>query len=273
MTISVREADASTAAIQPNFGSASSLAHTLPPTAGRGWPIADVAHRDWMSGSDVEARRSEVVDRVRQLSRRLQEASAGSAEGVWTDAGLSALSVETYFITPTVKLHFDPWKSLPDLDEAHEGSRATLWRPALSVFGADSSAFPLKTVDFTVLAGDGYPDLCDVLRDLKGARDEALEEGFPVPSDAALRNARRLLCDMYWILPRRFEVYPTPDGEIAIDVPGGPGHSVLLLCGSDGGALCSVNMDGAHRRARYSDVRRLPDGFVRDALIELGQSG
>ena len=60
-----------------------------------------------------------------------------------------------------------------------------------------------------------------------------------------------------------------PDGEIAIDVPGGPGRSVLLLCGSDGGALCSVNMNGAHRRARYSDARGLPDGFVSDALAEL----
>ena len=74
---------------------------------------------------------------------------------------------------------------------------------------------------------------------------------------------------MYGISPRRFEVYPTPDGEIAIDAPGGPGRSILLLCDSDGGALCLVNMNGDHRRARYSTAGILPDGFVRDALAEL----
>ena len=139
----------------------------------------------------------------------------------------------------------------------------------LHTHNAGSNAFLLKTVDFTMLAGERYPDLCDALHDLEGVRNEAREEGFPVPSDTGSGNARRLLHAIYRILPRRFEVYPMPDGEIAIDVPGGPGRSILLLCGSDGGALCSVNMNGAHRRARYSDAHGLPDGFVRDALAEL----
>ena len=116
------------------------------------------------------------------------------------------------------------------------------------------------------------PELRDALRDLDEARDEAREEGFPPPSDAALRNARGLLRAMHGVSPRRFEVYPTADGEIAIDAPGGPGRSVLLLCESDGGALCLVNMNGANRRARYADAAGLPDGFVRDALGELDGS-
>ena len=116
---------------------------------------------------------------------------------------------------------------------------------------------------------DMHVDLSEALRDLREAKDEAREEGFPAPFDAAARNARRLLRAMYRISPRRFEVYPTPDGEVAIDAPGGFGRSVLLLCDSGGGALCSVNMDGAQRRARYSDTRGLPDGFVREVLAEL----
>ena len=116
-----------------------------------------------------------------------------------------------------------------------------------------------------------HPDLRDALSDLDRAEDEAREEGFPTPSGKALGNARRLLYAMYRTSPRRFETYPTPDGEIAIDAPGGPGQSVLLLCNSDGGALCLVNMNGAHRRARYSDTHRLPDGFVNEALVELEQ--
>ena len=125
--------------------------------------------------------------------------------------------------------------------------------------------------DDAIAAGEHPPDLRDALRDLDQATDEAREEGFPAPSGKALESARRLLYAMYRISPRRFEIYPTPDGEIAIDAPGGPGRSVLLLCDSDGAALCLVNMNGAHRRVRYSDTRGLPDGFVRGALAELEQ--
>ena len=113
--------------------------------------------------------------------------------------------------------------------------------------------------------------LTDALHDLHAAMDEARGEGFPIPSEMALENAKHLLREMYLILPRRFEVYPTPDGEIAIDAPGGHGRSVLLLCDSEGGALCLIKKNGNHRRARYSTTNTLPDRFVRDALTDLYQ--
>ena len=115
----------------------------------------------------------------------------------------------------------------------------------------------------------GPPELADALDDLNQARQESQDEGYPTPSDAAIANAHRLLREMSDILPRRFEVYPTQDGEIAIDAPAGHGRSVILLCDSDGGALCLVNNDGDHRRARYSNANKLPDGFLREALDEL----
>ncbi len=111
------------------------------------------------------------------------------------------------------------------------------------------------------------------LRDLDEVRAEAEEEGFLVPTDAAFLNARRLLTEMYDLSPRRFEVYPMPDGEIAVDATNGRGSSVLLLCSSDGAALCSVNMAGAHRRARYATAETLPDDFVREAMGELERQG
>lgn len=111
--------------------------------------------------------------------------------------------------------------------------------------------------------------LNDALRDLHEASDEARDEGFPEPSEIALKNAERLLKAVYGISPRRFEVYPTPDGEIAIDAPDGQGRSVILLCDSEGGALCLVNLNGHHRRARYSTTETLPDGFVHEALGDL----
>ena len=120
-----------------------------------------------------------------------------------------------------------------------------------------------------VAEGTRPPELRDALRDLDDVIAEAGEEQFPAPSGAALANARRLLTAMYRISPRRYEVYPTPDGEIAIDAPGGYGRSVLLLCNSEGGALCLVNMNGAHRRARYLSAESLPNEFVRVNLAEL----
>ena len=119
-------------------------------------------------------------------------------------------------------------------------------------------------------ADDENPDrLRAALSDLDEAVTDAAEEGFPRPSRDAIQSARRLLTQMYAIAPQRFEVYPTADGEIALDLPNERG-SVILLCDSRGGALCLVNANGVQRRARYSTATSLPDGFVREALIELG---
>ncbi len=117
-------------------------------------------------------------------------------------------------------------------------------------------------------------DLRTALHDVDGAVTEAQDEGFPRPSHTAVRNARRLLQDLYRLhrlRPSRLEAYPTPDGEIALVVSGGSGRSVLVLCDSSGGVLCSVNLNGRHRRARYSSATTLPDGFFREALSELDE--
>ena len=112
-------------------------------------------------------------------------------------------------------------------------------------------------------------ELSDALADLRETSDEAREEGFPAPSALALSNAERLLKAMYRISPRRFEVYPTPDGEIAIDAPNGNGQSVLLLCKPNGGALCLANLRGGHTHKSYPNAYALPDDFLRKSLAAL----
>ena len=115
------------------------------------------------------------------------------------------------------------------------------------------------------------PDLDAALADLAGAVDEAREDGFDPPSDLALRNADPLLRGMYAHRRYRFEVYPTPDREVAIHALE-RGRSVLVLCGSDGSVCCSVDLNGKkHCRAYYDPafVADLPGrfpGFLRDAL-------
>ena len=112
-------------------------------------------------------------------------------------------------------------------------------------------------------------ELVDAMRDLRDAGEEAREEGFPAPSDLAMANAERLLREMYEISPRRFEVYPTPDGEIAIDAPDGNGQSALLLCESSGGALCLANLRDGHVQSSYANADMLPDEFLRKVLAAL----
>ena len=106
-------------------------------------------------------------------------------------------------------------------------------------------------------------------QELAEAAAEAQEEGYPIPSELAFANARRLLPAISRLSPRPMSVYPTPDGEICIDLFGGFGRSVLLLCESGGGALCLVSLDLEQRRAHYDTIRTLPDGFVREALAEM----
>ena len=106
----------------------------------------------------------------------------------------------------------------------------------------------------------------DELDDVAAYAEEAEVE---TPSAIAFDNTRRLLKTMYHVAPRRYSVYPMPDGYIAIDARGRKGRIAVVMCGSDGGVLCLVSGDGEHRRARYSSAHNLPDAFIREALAEL----
>lgn len=113
------------------------------------------------------------------------------------------------------------------------------------------------------------PELAEALQELSEAPADAEADGLELPSAAAFANARRLLEAMYRISPRRYTVYPTSDAYIAIDARGVNDGIVVVMCGSDGGVLCLATIDQESRRARYASARRLPDGFIREALHEL----
>ena len=111
--------------------------------------------------------------------------------------------------------------------------------------------------------------LDDALLDLDQVVEEAREKDFEIPSQLVLDNSRRLLRDLFRISPRRFEVYPMPEGEVAIDGSGESGRWVILSCGPDGEALCLVGIDGRREHQCYLDAGTLPDEFVRHALDAL----
>ena len=113
-----------------------------------------------------------------------------------------------------------------------------------------------------------HKDLSEAFVELNHAAAEAEEEGFAIPSDLAVVNAEHLLQEMYEISPQRFEVYPTPDAEIAIRALA-PRRSVILLCDSLGGTLCLVNLNSGRRRKMYPNIDALPDSFLGKALLDL----
>ena len=134
-----------------------------------------------------------------------------------------------------------------------------------------ATLFDLEQIDDDARAKD-LPDLlANALRDLQEINDEADEEGMLPPSELAIANADRLIREIYDILPCQYLVELLPDGVIAITIPGGFRCSVMLLCESEGGALCSVNMNGENRRKRYPQANQLQDIFLREALSELGR--
>ena len=113
--------------------------------------------------------------------------------------------------------------------------------------------------------------LAQALEELDQVVDEAQSEGYKIPSSIAIYNAEYIVKCIYDDLLHPVQVYPMPDGEVAIDVTNDEGSSVLILCCSDGGTLCFVNINGNQRRAHYSNSDALPDGFMREALEELQQ--
>ena len=109
----------------------------------------------------------------------------------------------------------------------------------------------------------------DALLDLAQIVEEALEKGFPPPNESVRSNVQRLITEIHQISSRRFEVYPMPDGGIAIDSSGKDNRWVFLHCKSDGGALCLVNVNGERDHRRYEDTDLLPDDFLRETLEQL----
>ena len=118
-------------------------------------------------------------------------------------------------------------------------------------------------------SGDTPQDLADALADLRLAPEEAQEDGFPVPDPQLLDASEQLLRKLYEIWPHRFEVYPNPDGEIAIDARNDRGAAVLVLCEPGGEVLCLVHARGEQQSNRYPSTETLPDDFLSGALDSL----
>lgn len=101
---------------------------------------------------------------------------------------------------------------------------------------------------------------------------EAKEEQYPIPSKDMLKETERLV---RWIVKQcanEYDVYPTEEKQVVVEVYGGFGRRLSLTFDEGGGALCIVIVDLLARRAIYEDsTKMLPDGFLRDAIRDIGE--
>ena len=112
--------------------------------------------------------------------------------------------------------------------------------------------------------------LTEAMRELEEIDAEVEEEGLPPISAKAKEEAHRILSKLPMNLPSAPTVFPTMDGEIAIqfNMPS-MRRAVVIELSNDGQAACFASMDGRNRRARYSDSSDLPDDFVEAQLRAL----
>lgn len=108
----------------------------------------------------------------------------------------------------------------------------------------------------------------EVMAALDAVQDEAREEGYPVPSDALVDDARALLRKVYQVAPVGYAIYPMENGEIAIHASNEPKGAVVITCHPHD-TWCVVSIGKSRRRAWFQDMAELPDPFVVKAFRDL----
>ena len=116
----------------------------------------------------------------------------------------------------------------------------------------------------------GAPDRETLLREaldkLAGVADQAAKEGYPVPSQDQVEQAKRLLRGAISVGPVGYDVYATPQAEIAIDFTTDD-FSIALYSKADGSSECFVDMGGSSQsHAWYRNPDEALGAFFQDAL-------
>lgn len=103
-------------------------------------------------------------------------------------------------------------------------------------------------------------------RALRSIAQTARRQGYELPVSETKKSARRILDSLAKEFKCHFEVYPTEEGEIAIQISGGYRRGVLISLERDGSAMCFLTIGGTNDRKAYKSADELPDYFARDAI-------
>ena len=106
------------------------------------------------------------------------------------------------------------------------------------------------------------PTLAESLRELGEVFQVARDEGWEVPSRAAVDHTRRILLAMHEILPMHYDVGPSPDGTVVITTEFALEDSVDVDCLPDGSAWCITEIAGVWESEQYESSDALPNEFL-----------
>ena len=112
--------------------------------------------------------------------------------------------------------------------------------------------------------------LKDLYKTLDNLHKECEEENFPLFSEIARKNTRRILKFIHNNFPdNEYHIYPTEDQEIAICCSPQIGKRILILCDSKGSIACFATFKGKNRRFRYSSMEDSFYKLLRETFKEL----
>lgn len=109
------------------------------------------------------------------------------------------------------------------------------------------------------------PLLEAAMRSLRCVRAEARDNQYEEPSEAAISNAKQLVSDLFARVPRQYEVYAGPGGDVAIETEGNK-DSVLVVCEQSGSVLVMIYLSGAHKDTKYASIEKLPTEALISAI-------
>ena len=136
----------------------------------------------------------------------------------------------------------------------------------------DQAPVRTSSEETSTAASQTQQELGDALDDLSEVLEEAEEKGYQIPTETAISEAKRLLVTMYEIAPRRFEVYPMPEGEVTIDATNENGHYLMLLIASDGSARGLSNSANGRSRRHFNSISDIPHEFLRESMLDIDVS-
>ena len=121
--------------------------------------------------------------------------------------------------------------------------------------GAQTATSDIRSIDFTNAVND--------LRD----SPEAAEQDWGITLESAvIGHAYRVLTSVIKTFPRSWNIYPTPEGEIAIDADTPHGTKVVVTCNPTGAVRCMTYINGEFRSQEYAQVGRDFIATLREAL-------
>ncbi|MCY4301892.1 MAG: hypothetical protein OXC68_09205 [Aestuariivita sp.] len=119
---------------------------------------------------------------------------------------------------------------------------------------------------------DNSIDLETALLEIENILDVVGEHDAEEPDSSTIENAKTLFPKIYNIYPAKYTIYPTENRGIAIQSPMKQKGVVQIECGPEDVVYCIASIEDNERRAKFYQMKGLPDEFIRKALLDASQA-